>query len=197
MFLLQLGQEEVVAPFDNEGRYNSTLLDNMGVIYSNQSDIAFWNNGYSETNNCPWGGIHNGLDYFYYNNSVVIAAAPGKVQEIEVGYLPPPYDNIYVVGVQIKFNDSITTAYAFEGDSNNSVVRSQQELMLDVEAGDWVAKGEQIGRFLRPTEYAHIHFSVYHNDQGICPRLVMGETDYNEIMSLVLAFHSDWELCYH
>ena len=51
--------------FDDEGRYDSTNLNNMGVIYSNQSDIAHWNNGYSESDVCPWGAEHNGLDYMY------------------------------------------------------------------------------------------------------------------------------------
>ncbi len=190
-----LGLNEGTGSFDNEGRYDSTVLNNMGVIYSNQSDSAHWNNGYSESDVCPWGAEHNGLDYMFYNNSPVIAAAPGIVEDIELGYLPD--STIYVVGVTIRFNSTLTHQYGFEGDSADEAVRAQQVAMLDVEIGDWVIKGEQIGRFLRPTEYDHIHFAVYHN-QAICPRLVMGIDDYNEIMSLIESFHpgEDWELCY-
>ncbi|MBE0526029.1 M23 family metallopeptidase [Candidatus Thorarchaeota archaeon] len=183
----------IVDPFDNEGRYDSTILNNMGVIYSNQSDIAHWNNGYSDTDQCPWGAVHNGLDYMFYNNSPVIAAAPGFVEDIELGYLPN--STIYVVGVTIRFNSTLTHQYGFEGGSTDESVRAQQVAMLDVEIGDWVVKGEQIGRFLRPTEFDHIHFAVYINE-AICPRLVMGDDDYNEIMSLIDTFHPDWELCY-
>ncbi|MHA1909725.1 MAG: hypothetical protein ACW98Y_20675 [Candidatus Thorarchaeota archaeon] len=185
---------EIETTFDNEGRYDSTILNNMGVIYSNQSDIAHWNNGYSESDACPWGAEHNGLDYMFLNNSIVIAAAPGIVEDIELGYLPE--STIYKVGVKIRFNSSMTIEYGFEGDSADEAVRAQQAAMLNVEIGDWVAKGEQIGRFLRPSEFDHIHFGVYSSDQAICPRLVMGESDYNEIMSLIDTFHPDWDLCY-
>ncbi|MGY5881531.1 MAG: hypothetical protein RTV31_14870, partial [Candidatus Thorarchaeota archaeon] len=60
--------------FDNEGRYDSTNLNYMGVIYSNRTDILNWNGGYSESTNCPWGRIHNGLDFAFRNDSDVIAA---------------------------------------------------------------------------------------------------------------------------
>ncbi|MHA2022884.1 MAG: M23 family metallopeptidase [Candidatus Thorarchaeota archaeon] len=183
----------LIDTFDNEGRYDSTVLDNMGVIYSNQSDIIMWNDGYSESDSCPWGFIHNGLDYFFFNNSDVIAAGPGLVENIELGYVAN--GTVYKVAVHIRFNSTLTIEYGFEGFSTDVAVRAQQAAMIDVEIGDWVAKGDQIGRFNRPTEYDHVHFSVYLND-AICPRLVMGEDDYNEIMSLIQSFHPTWELCY-
>ncbi|NHJ13931.1 MAG: M23 family metallopeptidase [Candidatus Thorarchaeota archaeon] len=182
--------------FDNEDRYDSTVLNNMGVIYSSQSDIAYFNDGYSESDNCPWGFEHNGIDYFFLNNSPVIAASPGIVETIEIGYVPE--STFYKVAVQVGFNGSIWLEYSFEGDSADEAVRAQQVSMLEVEVGDWVAKGDQIGRFLRPSEYDHIHFGLYLNDEAICPRRVMGDVDYNEIMSLIDFFHpgQGWELCY-
>ena len=189
-----LGQhEQEEPPFDNGGRYNLVILDNMGVIYDNQSDIAHWNNGYSETDECPWEAIHNGLDYMFYNNSPVIAAAPGLVIGIEISYVPNT--TFYKIAVAVQFNETVWLEYSFEDDANESV-RAQQVAMLDVEIGDWVVKGEQIARFLQAVEFDHVHFGVYQNDEAICPRLVMGEDDYDEIMSLIDIFHSDWELCY-
>lgn len=195
VFILGMDQVEEDPPFDNEGRYDSTILNNMGVIYSNQSDIEHWNNGYSESDACPWGAAHNGLDYMFSNNSPVIAAAPGQVIRIEVDYLPN--STVYKVGVHIQFNESIWLEYGFEGNANETL-RAQQVAMLEVEVGDWVAKGDQIGRFLRPIMYDHVHFGVYLNDEAICPRLVMGEDDYNDIMALIEIFHSgeNWQLCY-
>ena len=193
VFILGLDLQENVDTFDNEGRYDSTVLNDMGVIYTNQSDIVYWNDGYSESDACPWGFIHNGLDYFFYNDSVVITAAPGLVESIEVRYLEN--STFYKVGVKIKFNESVTIEYGFEGEGNETL-RAQQVEMLGIEVGDWVAKGDQIGYFLRPLEYDHVHFSVYLNDEAFCPRLVMGEDDYDEIMSLIQAFHPTWELCY-
>ncbi|TFG96040.1 hypothetical protein E4H12_11975 [Candidatus Thorarchaeota archaeon] len=194
IYLGSLPEGDYIEPFDNGGRYDSTILNNMGVIYSNQSDIASWYEGYSESDACPWGFIHNGLDYFFYNNSVVIAAAPGLVETIEVGYLENS-TTIYKVDVKIKFNESITIEYGFEAVGNESL-RAQQVEMLGIEVGDWVAKGDPIGSFFRPNVGAHVHFAVYFNDVSFCPRLVMGEDDYNEIMSLIQAFQSTWELCY-
>lgn len=192
IFLLGQNEQEE-PPFDNEGRYDSTILSNMGVIYDNQSDIAHWNNGYSETDQCPWGAIHNGLDYMFYNNSPVIAAAPGLVIGIEISYLPN--NTFYKVAVAIQFNETVWLEYSFEDDANESM-RAQQVAMLDVEIGDWEAKGDQIARFLRVAEYDHVHFGVYLDGEAICPRLVMGQADYDEIMILVDSFRPDWELCY-
>ena len=134
LYLGSLPAGDYVEPFDNEGRYDSTILNNMGVIYSNQSDIAFWNEGYSESDICPWGFIHNGLDYFFFNNSPVIAAAPGLVEGIELGYLEN--STIYKVVVHIRFNSTLTIEYGFEGDSDDLAIRAQQAAMLDVEVGD-------------------------------------------------------------
>lgn len=163
------------------------------VYSTNRSDIAHWNNVYSETNQCPWGAAHGGLDYMFYNNSIVITAAPGLVEEFEVGYLEN--STIYKVGLKIRFNESVTLEYGFEGNGNETL-RNQQVAMLDVHVGGWVPKWDQIGNFLRPTKFDHVHFSVYFSDVFFCPRLVMGENDYNEIMILVHSFHPDWELCY-
>ena len=180
--------------FDNEGRYDSSILNDMGVIYADPSDIEHWNNGYSESDDCPWEATHNGLDYMFSNDSPVIAASPGLVEYIEVGYL----ENlpVYYVAVQIRFNESVWLNYSFEGNSSNETVRDQQVAMLNVEIGNWIAKGDQIGRFLRPAIYDHVHFSVYLNEEADCPRLVMGTSDYDALMTLVHSFHPDWELCY-
>ncbi|MHA1814703.1 MAG: hypothetical protein ACTSX1_01765 [Candidatus Heimdallarchaeaceae archaeon] len=69
--------------FDNNDLYEDVELDYMGVVYENRSDIYTFNEGYSSSINCPWGFIHEGIDYFLINNSKVIAAAPGQVENIE------------------------------------------------------------------------------------------------------------------
>jgi murein DD-endopeptidase MepM/ murein hydrolase activator NlpD len=193
IFLLGGENEQGPPPFDNEERYDSTILTNMGVIYENRSDIEHWNEGYSESDACPWGFTHTGLDYMFRNNSPVIAAAPGIVTDIEIGYLEN--STVYKVGVHIQFNESVWVEYGFEGNANETV-RAQQVAMLDIAVGDWIAKGEQIGRFLRPILYDHVHFGVYLNDEAFCPRQVMGQADYDDIMILVHSFHPTWELCY-
>ena len=177
--------------FDNEGRYDSTNLNYMGVIYTNQSDILNWNGGYSESTNCPWGRIHNGLDFAFRNASDVIAAAPGIVEAIDLGYLLN--GTVYKVGVHIRFNSTVDIEYGFEGFSSDEAVRAQQAAMIDVEIGDWVAKGDVIGKFLQIG--AHIHFGIYHND-ATCPIPFFSDDAYIEIMSLVHLYEPTWDLCY-
>lgn len=194
--VILLGQNDsgVDEPFDNGGRYDSTILNNMGVIYSDPSDIHAWNNGYSESDNCPWGYTHWGLDFIFLNDSAVIAAAPGIVQSIELANVEGT--DFYKVGVQIRFNESVWISYSFEGLANVTSNRAQQAAMLGIEVGDWVSKGDGIGRFLRVGPYDHVDFVVYLNDEAICPRRVLGENEYTELMNLVHSFHPDWDLCY-
>ncbi|MFW9843651.1 MAG: hypothetical protein ACFFEV_03670 [Candidatus Thorarchaeota archaeon] len=195
--LYLLGREPPEEVFDSEGRYDSTVLNNMGVIYENQSDIYAWNNGYSESDACPWGYTHYGLDYIFLNNSNVIAAAPGLVETVHGEFREN--ETFYTVSVQIRFNSTVWINYSFEGFSLDPNVLAQQISMIDVEVGDWVAKGDVVGRFLQPTTLDHVDFTVYLEhvtDLPSCPRLVMGLADYNELMSLVHSYHPTWELCY-
>jgi len=180
--------------FDNEGRYDSSNLNYMGVIYSNRSNILNWNGGYSESTSCPWGAVHNGLDFAFKNESLIIAAAPGLVEEILVTDTGP-VDNVYMIHVSIRFNDSIQINYVFEPWTTNSSVPDRQISMLNIEVGDWVAKGDVIGEFLQIGGGAHIHFAVY-NGEATCPVPFFASDAYIEIMELVHTYHSTWELCY-
>ncbi len=180
--------------FDNEGRYDSTNLNYMGVIYTNRSDILNWNGGYSESTSCPWGAVHNGLDFAFKNRSMVQAAAPGLVEEIswtDTG----PADNIYMIHVSIRFNETIQIGYVFEPWTTNSSVVDRQIAMLDIEVGDWVAKGDTLGEFLQVGGGAHIHFAVY-DGEATCPRPFFSDDSYTEIMELVHTYQPGWNLCY-
>lgn len=50
---------DLLPSFDNEGRYDDSILNNMTVIYESQSNIFASNEGYSESVVCPWGFIHH------------------------------------------------------------------------------------------------------------------------------------------
>ena len=180
--------------FDNEGRYESTNLNYMGVIYSNRSDIYTWTGGYSESSDCPWGAVHNGLDFFLNNGSTVIAAAPGMVEEMRWRD-DGSDDNIYTISITIRFNSSVQIEYVFEPTTIDPTDKEIQNEMLNVEVGDWVAKGDIIGEFLMIGGYAHIHFGTY-MDGACCPKPFYSEEAYNEIMELVHSFEPGWELCY-
>lgn len=187
------GPENEEDLFDNEGRYDSSNLNYMGVIYSNRSDILNWNGGYSESTNCPWGRVHNGLDFAFRNDTDVIAAAPGIVEAIELSFLVN--GTVYKVAVLIRFNSSLMIEYGFEGFSEDVEVRAQQVAMLDIEEGDWVAKGDVIGQFLQGGGGDHIHFGIYVGE-ATCPVPFFSPDAYAELMELVHSFQPTWNLCY-
>ena len=182
--------------FDTEGRYDPTVLDDMGVPYSNRSDIESFNEGYSESDNCPWGFIHNGLDYFYFNNSDVIAAAPGLVESVELRDWGTESWHRYTISVSIRYNATVTLTYGFEPITNSTEDQAQQLAMFNFEEGTWVAKGEVIAKFLRSNDGAHIHFGVYQNDQAQDPTLYMAAAELNELQEMVHDFNPTWDVNY-
>jgi len=182
--------------FDTEGRYDPTVLDDMGVIYSNRSDIESFNEGYSESESCPWGFIHNGIDYFYFNNSDVIAAAPGLVESIELRDWGPESWQRYVINVEIRFNATVTLSYGFEPITNSTDDQAQQLDMFNIEVGTWVAKGDVIAKFLYVNGGAHIHFGVNQNGNARDPTLYLSAAGYNELLDMIHDFHPTWDISY-
>lgn len=182
--------------FDTEGRYDSSVLDDMGVLYSNRSDIESFNEGYSESANCPWGFIHNGIDYFYYNDSDVVAAAPGLVESIELRDWGIESWQRYTVSVTIRFNSTVTLSYGFEPITNSTEDQAQQLAMFDFVVGSWVAKGDVIAKFLRVNDGAHIHFGVYQNDHARDPTIYMSTQAYDELLEMVHDFNPTWNISY-
>jgi hypothetical protein len=180
--------------FSSEGRYNDSELDYMGVIFENSSDINAFNEGFSTSSACPWDFEHDGIDFFFNNNSNVIAAAPGQVWEIS-NYIGEG-ENKYHVKLNIRFSNSIELSYGFEPWTDNTHNRDQQRDMLQVEVGDWVQKGDIIASFLQCNESAHIHFDVTENGQKLCPTKYFSSEGYTKMMDLIHFYHPTWNLCY-
>jgi len=189
--------EENSSFFNPGNRYDWSQLNYMDVIYENQSDIQAWNEGYSESDQCPWGFKHLGLDYFFKNGSNVIAAAPGQVQEI-VDHDSTSQFNKYHVAIWIRFNETIRLGYNFEPWSTNESDREKQRQMFKIEVGDWVSQGQVIAQFLECNISAHIHFDLVENQEWYCPRKYFSTAGYNEIMNLIEFYHpgENWQLCY-
>ncbi len=182
--------------FDNEGRYDASVLDDMGVLYSNRSDILAFNGGYSESDNCPWDDVHNGIDFILENNSDVVAVAPGRVEHIRLIDWGPYTWHRYIISVNIRFNATVTIEYGFEPITNSTEEQLQQLEMMNIENGSWVEKGEIIGKFLKANEWAHIHFGVYQDNIARDPTLYMSTTAYNELLEMVHDFRPSWNISY-
>ena len=181
--------------FNSGNRYDSSVLDYMDVVYENRSDIYAFNEGYSESDVCPWGFEHNGIDYFLRNNSKVIAAAPGQV--VNVGWRDngEEYENRFFISMEIRFSKSILIGYNFEPWTQNPEDKDKQLAMFKVQEGDWVEIGQEIARFLS-VGGGHIHFDVIENNQRTCPKKYFSTEGYNELMEMIHTFNPDWELCY-
>jgi len=182
--------------FDNNDLYDDVELDYMNVVYDNRSDIYAFNEGYSSSINCPWGFIHEGIDYFLINNSNVLAAAPGQVEDIEWRDNGEGTENRFYARIWIRFNKDIQIGYNFEPWTQNEEDKNQQLSMFSVQVGDWVEIGQEIARFLYVGEGAHIHFDVIENNERSCIEKYFSEEGYDEIMEMIHSFHPTWELCY-
>ncbi|MBD3407781.1 MAG: peptidoglycan DD-metalloendopeptidase family protein [Candidatus Lokiarchaeota archaeon] len=182
--------------FDAGDRYDSTKLDYMNVVYENRTDILAFNEGYSESDNCPWGFEHNGIDYFLANDSVVIAAAPGQVIDIEWKDYGEGEENRFHIRITIRFNATVEIGYNFEPWTQNEADKNQQIAMFDVEVGEWVEIGDKIASFLNVGDGAHIHFDVIQDNTRYCPKQYFSQEGYAEIMEMIHSFHPTWELCY-
>ncbi len=190
------GSIPFISTFDAGGRYDADKLDYMGVIYENRTDIVAYEAGYSESDNCPWGFVHNGIDFFFRNGSTVIAAAPGLVESIETSDNGENVENRFYITVVIRFNASVVVHYNFEPWTQDSSDRDLQLDMLTIQEGDWVDIGEKIADFLHVGDSAHIHFGVIQDGQWPNPELHFSEDAYNEIMAMIHSFHPDWDLSY-
>ncbi|MDH4214700.1 MAG: peptidoglycan DD-metalloendopeptidase family protein [Candidatus Thorarchaeota archaeon] len=182
--------------FDPGNRYQSQRLDYMGVIYDNRSSQYGFFEGYSETNSSPWGFIHNGIDYFFNNNTDVTAGAPGYVEDISWRVNPDTTLNMYNIFVMIRFNASIVLHYAFEPFTHVEGDQNRQLTMLEIQVGDWVMKGDLIGRFLFVEDGAHIHFGVRAGNEWLDPEPFFGAADHDEIMGLINDYHPGWNVSY-
>jgi hypothetical protein len=184
--------------FDPGSRYSSQRLDYMGVVYRNQSDIYAFNEGYSETDDCPWGFVHNGIDYFFNNGSEVLAATPGQISSInwrEFDNESNPL-NRYNVFIRIRFNATIELSYGFEPFTYVEGDQNRQLAMIYVKVGDWVDKGDVIARFFHVGSGAHIHFGVTIGNTWLNPEPFFGGADRIELLSLIHFYHPGWNISY-
>jgi len=185
-----------IVTFNAGDRYPSDHLNYMDVIYENRSDIYAFNEGYSDTDSCPWGFKHQGIDYFFLNNSKVLAATPGKIERIEWKDYGETVENRYHARIWIRFNRSVVIGYNFEPWTQNESDKDKQLAMFKVQIGDWVEQGQEIARFLYISEGAHIHFDVMEKSETSCPKKYFSTEGYTELMEMIHSFHPDWDLCY-
>ena len=183
--------------FDPGSRYEWDNLDYMEVIFENESDIYTVNGAWSSTNSCPWVMTHLGFDFALINNSKILTAAPGQVSDIRLMDWGTETENRYMVGVSIRFNNSVYVNYGFEPWTTNLSDHEHQQRLINVSVGEWVEIGQEIARFLQIGPGAHIHFDVIEDDVRTRLDRYYSPTSYDQMMHLVHIWHPEWlYLCY-
>ncbi|MFX0042134.1 MAG: M23 family metallopeptidase [Promethearchaeota archaeon] len=183
--------------FDPGDRYEWDRLNYMDVIFENESDIYALNGAWSSTNSCPWARAHEGFDFSLYNNSKVLATAPGQVSIIREKDWGETTENRYMIEVTIRFNNSVYVNYNFEPWTNESSHHEHQKQLINCSVGDWIEIGQEIGRFLQVGPGAHIHFDVIEDDVRTRLDRYYSPAAYDRMMYLVHMWHPEWpHLCY-
>ncbi|MHA1251236.1 MAG: M23 family metallopeptidase [Candidatus Helarchaeota archaeon] len=180
--------------FSSWGRYDESKLE-MEAPWEKAEDIHSWNEGYSESDDCPWGFEHRGLDFFFNDSDKVLAIAPGYIESIELVDFGGD-ENRYHIKVNIRFSREFLLVYGFEPWTTSKSDAEKQLDELKIKEGDWVKTGGVIANFVGYTDSAHIHFDLYLNGEQTCPKNYFSDEAYDEIMSLIHKYHDDWEMCY-
>ena len=137
--------------------------------YVDEADMVSINEAYSETAACPWGFVHQGVDFFPALNSLheFQAVANGVVEDIALW--ENAGNGFWQVNVRIRYNNSFVVEYAFEPMSSAQADGQTQLANILVAEQQSVIAGQLIGRLHAVSNGAHVHFSLLENGQFICP----------------------------
>lgn len=153
--------------------------------YVTEADIVSINESYSETATCPWGFVHQGIDFFPAIGSLhdFQAVSSGVVQDVNLWINPG--NNFWQVNVSIKYNNTFSAEYAFEPMSSLQADGQTQLANILIAVGDTVTSGQLIGRLHAAMNGAHVHFSLTENNQFICPEPYFTSSAQASIMTIL------------
>ncbi len=167
-----------------DGRYEEDFLDYMGVIFEDKTDLEDFHFHCEDPYACDEdGGQYYAADFFFANGTNIIAAAPGCVE-----YIDHIVGEGYIINIRIRFNWTIIFTYCFEPFTNQSEDNAHQASLLEVKVGDWVQKGDLIGKFLKISAYAHVHWDMRIPCLGgemIDPADYLDDEGYNKMSEMV------------
>jgi len=124
--------------------------------------------GYSDSDDCPWGFKHQGIDFFPLNDLVPIRAVfQGTVTDVR--YSPNEHSGNIQVNLTLNFNSIYSAQYAFEPMVRDQEIGKKQLEKMLVKKGTRVKSGDVLGYLVRPNSDAHIDFSLQKLFKSICP----------------------------
>ncbi len=146
------------------------------------SDMGPITQAYSETASCPWGCIHNGIDFSpSVNLKPFVSAASGTVTSI---LLFQDGAN-WVVDVGLLHNTEKLSGYSFEPMSSSMLDGSNQLANIVVTGSQTVAQGEIIGYLCAPSNGAHVHYQFMTNGVAANPKPFFSNAAVTSILYLV------------
>ena len=165
----------------------------LGLPFEGLSDMGPINEAYSETASCPWGFIHNGIDFFpTVNLKAFVAAASGTVTGVQLFHV----GENWAVDVGILHDDYYSSGYTFEPMSSSVLHGSNQLENVIVTAHQAVAQGEIIGYLYTPSNGAHVHYQFMTNWEATCPEPYFDNAAVTSILYLLDLQWPGAAMCY-
>ncbi len=165
----------LVFPFEN--------ISNLGPIRA----------AYSVTPDCPWGFVHDGIDFYpTVDLKPVVAVASGTVSGVQL------YNagTNWAVDVGIRHQENLLSGYTFMTMSGSESYGSSQLASIVVTANQAVVQGEIIGYLNTPSTNSHVHFSLIANGNTTCPASYFNS---NAVTSVLYLLDLQWPgaaMCY-
>jgi len=174
--------------------------------YVRKEDMYWVRQGYSTTTNCPWGFIHDGIDFQPVSNMAPFhAVCDGTIMDVVLRHAPPVDGgkqnwDVYVV---LRYNSDYAVTYNFEPKTTNLADGIIQLTNIFVSLLEPVTQRQVIGYLHMGDPSAHIHFGLvkhgyaYHNGVIDCPAPFFNEAAQDSILSLITQrFPTATAICY-
>ncbi|MFX0063466.1 MAG: hypothetical protein ACFFC7_14915 [Candidatus Hermodarchaeota archaeon] len=180
----------------NEGFEEESPLPPASIItpFVYEDNVTTVNEAYSDTENCPWKFVHQGIDFFTFNNSPFQAVADCKLTEKVKLYNTG--NGEWQVNVRLEYNSDVWFSYAFEPDSANELHGDQQLAMIPHAEGIQLKKGDLLGNLLSVNDGAHVDWSIFIYDTNVCPAPFFTPEAYQSVLNTIKQTNATWEMCY-
>jgi hypothetical protein len=163
--------------------------------YQNISEMSVINEAYSESSSCPWGFIHQGIDFFPVSDLATFrAVSNGTIERIDRFYNTG--NGYWQVNLDLRINSVYRVGYAFEPMSSNSADADTQMSNILVTQGQTVTQGQALGRLLVRGGGTHVHFGLYKGNNPICPESYFTEDARNSILLILHRTYPGANICY-
>lgn len=181
-----------LASFGQTGSNTKLDISIIAPYYSN-AHIASVNEAYSETDSCPWGFVHGGIDFFPDSNfRPFCAIASGVVDTVILVFGGTNWQ----VNMAITYNETYSYCYAFEPFSPNQSDGETQLANIKVTSKQTVNQGDTIGKLLVTANGSHVHFGFSKGGIPTCPEEYFTPQARDSVLFVIHKNYPLWNMCY-